>query len=207
MKQQHLVLIVSEKTKNTSTCQSKLQSSMKAEIGQWVDGQFQVLATGHAEETRSNTGVNSTSALENCETSAIGRALSCFGYAGTEFASADEVANAILQERSRPQQQAPQTEGYVPSGKPLEGQITEAQFETITKNKAKLAAKNPGMLKDVQAEYAGQFGTRAVKELSKQEASTFIDYLFAIQKAPGATPVPEEEQVPMPEYEPGEEPF
>jgi len=38
-------------------------------------------ATGLAEETVSVKGVNSTSALENCETSAIGRALANAGYA------------------------------------------------------------------------------------------------------------------------------
>jgi len=38
-------------------------------------------ATGFAEETVSTRGVNSTSALENCETSALGRALANAGYA------------------------------------------------------------------------------------------------------------------------------
>ena len=37
--------------------------------------------TGYAEETVSTRGVNSTSALENCETSAIGRSLANAGYA------------------------------------------------------------------------------------------------------------------------------
>lgn len=40
-----------------------------------------VLATGHAEEYVTERGVNKTSALENCETSAIGRALANAGYA------------------------------------------------------------------------------------------------------------------------------
>lgn len=60
-------------------------------------GEF-VLATGYAEEKRNSTNINKTSALENAETSAIGRALAAFGYAGTEYASADEVANAISQQ-------------------------------------------------------------------------------------------------------------
>jgi len=38
-------------------------------------------ATGYAHETRSERGVNSTSFVENCETSAIGRALANCGYA------------------------------------------------------------------------------------------------------------------------------
>jgi hypothetical protein len=40
-----------------------------------------VWATGLAEETVQGRGVNATSALENCETSAIGRALANAGYA------------------------------------------------------------------------------------------------------------------------------
>ena len=43
--------------------------------------------------------INATSALENAETSAIGRRLSALGFGGTEYASADEVANAIQQQQ------------------------------------------------------------------------------------------------------------
>lgn len=57
-----------------------------------------ILATGHAEEYRGASNINKTSAMECCETSAIGRALASFGYLGTEFASADEVATAMLQQ-------------------------------------------------------------------------------------------------------------
>lgn len=56
------------------------------------------VASGHAEEYRSASQINSTSALENCETSAIGRALAAAGFGGTEFASANEVQNAIHQQ-------------------------------------------------------------------------------------------------------------
>lgn len=68
---------------------------MKATISN-LEGK--VLATGHSEEQRASSTINRTSALENAETSAIGRALAALGMGGTEFASADEVANAISQQ-------------------------------------------------------------------------------------------------------------
>lgn len=60
-----------------------------------TDPDGRIVATGYAEEERTQRGINSTSALENGETSAIGRALAAAGFAGTEYASADEVATAI----------------------------------------------------------------------------------------------------------------
>jgi hypothetical protein len=68
---------------------------MKARIG---DETGRTLATGHAEEKRTSSQINRTSALENAETSAIGRALAAFGFGGTEFATANEVENAIHQQ-------------------------------------------------------------------------------------------------------------
>lgn len=56
------------------------------------------IATGFAEEVRGSTNINKTSALENCETSAIGRALAAFGLGGTEYATANEVTDAIIQQ-------------------------------------------------------------------------------------------------------------
>ena len=70
---------------------------MKAMI---TDEAGRLLATGHSEEVRKASQINRTSALENAETSAIGRALAALGLGGTEFASADEVANAIGQQKS-----------------------------------------------------------------------------------------------------------
>tara|TARA_R110000744_G_scaffold66022_1_gene134966 strand:+ start:5688 stop:6287 length:600 start_codon:yes stop_codon:yes gene_type:complete len=54
-----------------------------------------VVGCGHAEEYRDASKINATSALEVAETSAIGRALASCGYAGTEYASANEVGSAI----------------------------------------------------------------------------------------------------------------
>ena len=58
-----------------------------------------IIATGLAEEfRRDNNPINTTSALENAETSSIGRALACLSLGGSEYASANEVQNAISQQ-------------------------------------------------------------------------------------------------------------
>jgi len=49
------------------------------------------VGAGMAEEIRGQGMVNTTSALENAETSAIGRALASLGLAGGEYASANEL--------------------------------------------------------------------------------------------------------------------
>jgi hypothetical protein len=55
-----------------------LQYVMKAEL--WLG--TTLVSTGWAEEIVGNSPVNKTSALENCETSAVGRALANFGFQG-----------------------------------------------------------------------------------------------------------------------------
>lgn len=65
------------------------------------DGEGKTIATGYAEEERGSSNINRTSALENAETSAVGRALAFAGYQGTEIASADEVVNAINQQAAK----------------------------------------------------------------------------------------------------------
>lgn len=67
-----------------------------AEIG-WMDatGRFMLIACAHAEEYRNASEINATSALENCETSALGRALAFTGFGSADsIASAEEVVGA-----------------------------------------------------------------------------------------------------------------
>lgn len=75
-----------------------------------------ILSTGLSEEFRNDGFINSTSALENSETSAIGRALaglSLFAENG-EYASSNEIVNAVSQQQKQItnnqhyQQQSPQ---------------------------------------------------------------------------------------------------
>jgi len=66
-----------------------------------IDENHNVLATGLAEEEKGSTFINKTSYVENCETSAWGRALANFGIGlDTAVASADEVNNAITNQET-----------------------------------------------------------------------------------------------------------
>ena len=68
----------------------------KAECGFFAeDGTHRVLGTGTAYEKEGSNFINSTSYIENCETSAVGRALGMAGFGINEsVASYEEVANA-----------------------------------------------------------------------------------------------------------------
>lgn len=62
-----------------------------------------VVASGMAEEEKGSTFINKTSYVENCETSAWGRALGNFGIGiDTSVASANEVNNAIKNQTKAP---------------------------------------------------------------------------------------------------------
>ena len=69
------------------------------------DNDGRVIGKGHAEEIRNVGPVNRTSAVENCETSAIGRALANIGLAGNEYASAFEIGNIDNKEKAKASQE------------------------------------------------------------------------------------------------------
>lgn len=69
-----------------------------------------LLGTGHAYEKEESSFINKTSYIENCETSAIGRALGMCGFGiDTSVCSADELGNALIQQEAN----EPITEGQV----------------------------------------------------------------------------------------------
>ena len=66
-----------------------------------VDDDGDVIAQGHAHEVKSSSNINKTSYVENCETSAVGRALAMLGIGiDTSIASANEVTEAIAKQQA-----------------------------------------------------------------------------------------------------------
>lgn len=71
---------------------------MKASI---TDDEGRLIGTGYAYEKEKGSFINQTSYIENCETSAVGRALGMCGFGiDTSVASAEEVQNAIINQKA-----------------------------------------------------------------------------------------------------------
>ena len=117
------------------------------------DDEGKILATGYAYEKENSTFINKTSFIENCETSAVGRALGMCGFGiDTSVASYEEVANA--QENQKQQEQPKQQPKQSGANKQklieyckannidlkeiaktykLNGQVTEERFAEVLK--------------------------------------------------------------------------
>ena len=87
---------------------------IKATVGHYADGKSVILATGTAYEKEGSSQINRTSYIENCETSAVGRALGMAGFGiDTSIASADEMNNALLQQDTNAVQKPVQAASHV----------------------------------------------------------------------------------------------
>ena len=102
---------------------SETRCVIKATI---FDENGNIRATGHAYEKEGSSFINKTSFVENCETSAWGRALANLGIGlDTSVASFEEVANAVKQQAS-------------PAVKPT---LDETKFNNMLKAKALISVK------------------------------------------------------------------
>lgn len=129
-----------------------------------LDGQGMVFATGHAYEKEGSTYINKTSYIENCETSAIGRALGMCGFGiDSSVASYEEVANAQLQQKKKDapaQATNDEFQSFVNDEEPPKEGITRVQSDMIIKacTDAEVAAicKSRGViaLRDLTAKQA-----------------------------------------------------
>ena len=117
--------------------------------------------TGYAEEVRGSSMVNKTSALENCETSAVGRALANYQYQGSKKRASLEEMVKVYRQGAEPSASGPTTSTN--SAAPARTQSVGSSSEPPTpKQMAMLRAKN----------YEGQ------APATKREASQIIDRLM-----------------------------
>lgn len=79
----------------------KLEGEMCVIKASIYDGET-LIAVGHAYEKESSSFINKSSYIENCETSAVGRALGFVGIGiDGSIASAEEVQNAMLNQKPK----------------------------------------------------------------------------------------------------------
>ena len=98
--------------------------------------QGKVVATGHAHEERASSNINKTSYVENCETSAVGRALAMLGIGiDTSIASANEVNEAIAKQEASPAAKKPAAKPVAKGNAPKDLMDKAVNFIKSSSNK------------------------------------------------------------------------
>ena len=93
-----------------------------------------MIATGHAEEHKTDRGVNATSHVENAETSCLGRCLANAGWAGSDPAKRASREEMTKVERRNPITGAPPKQAAserAPAGSRAKRPATEKQMEFL----------------------------------------------------------------------------
>ena len=105
--------------------------------------------------------VNKTSAIENCETSAIGRALASLGLHGGSYASANEIAAVQRKEKAMEEQKQPQPKA--PEPKPeIDLSVHPQEIEQPELKEGWRLLYHNGEFKDILST-AGMFTSELVK--------------------------------------------
>ena len=142
------------------------------------DGSMHILGTGTAYEKAGSSQINNTSYIENCETSAVGRALGMAGFGlVASIATAEEVANAIYQQNNPTPKTAPQAAKKVT-------RVVESQFRCAN---CKKDFTDEALAKKTKAKWG------------KYICQTCIDAKMAAYEQAKAKAAPDPEPVPPPE--------
>ena len=147
---------------------------IKATVGYYADGKSVILATGTAYEKEGSSQINRTSYIENCETSAVGRALGMAGFGiDTSIASADEMNNALLQQNTNDVQKPVQAAPHVQ--KPAQAEQA-APYDILQESAAD---------SELRLKWLGKYGEKALDASCKKKfgtgfAQTPIDKIKAV---------------------------
>jgi hypothetical protein len=163
-----IISIIKEVTKEHAHCEAQI----------WIksDADWELVQTANAFEEKYTSHINQTSYVECAETSAIGRALGFLGIFGNEFASVDEVTNAILgQGNTKEQKKATKISSPVKNTK-KEDPATEVQIKEI---RTFINSNKSFTEKNILNEQLGVDGKQATKveDLTKKSADTIINII------------------------------
>ena len=142
--------------------------TFKAEVGFYKDtdngARPIVLGVGHAQEKEDSSFINKTSYIENCETSAVGRALGMAGFGiDTSVASADEVQTAI-ENQNKDEELTPV---LIPTEEDAQSVATEEQVAQI--EKLCKSYKVPAQF------IAGKYKKDSLEELTRIQAYSVVN--------------------------------
>lgn len=102
----------------------------------------EIVATGFAQEDKSSSYINKTSYVENCETSAWGRALANLGIGiDTSIASSNEVAMAIAKDKVSTNKASGTATESKPTLKTLTKEIKEKMIQAVADGKKEAVEK------------------------------------------------------------------
>lgn len=140
---------------------------MKATISIFKNDTWFQVATGHAEERRDSSEINKTSAVENAETSAIGRALACLGISGEEYASADELVRALAQKTGTTTEAKESSNKNISYATPPQIQYIEKLIKKTSADRAKFLEFY--QVKDI-TELTAETANKAISKLKRKES-------------------------------------
>jgi hypothetical protein len=139
-----------------------------------------LISTGYAEEVRGQGNVNRTSHVENCETSAIGRALANCGMAGSDMSK-----RPSREEMSKVQRT---------SNGPAVERGTDTRMPSVT------VTQPAGLASEKQVYFAASFYKKAEREAPKK-------WLATLNKAEMSALIDDLKEGKFPEPDAGEAPF
>jgi len=145
-----------------------------------VDGR--VLATGLASEDKAASMINKTSYIENCETSAVGRALGFMGIGiDASICSAEELEHSLeyqdhieKNEKAKPKKAEPKrTPKEEPKEEPEDAPVTKIMIETLKKTMERKGVTNEMVLTRMK-----------VRKFEELKTSQFASVMRMLDKTP-----------------------
>lgn len=131
-----------------------------------------VLATGYAYEKEQSSYINKTSFIENCETSAVGRALGMLGIGiDTSVASAEEVRNAINQQEMNAEHGKAETKA--------KAQKAQADDPIISSDKVEIAVATIRNKQTTLANVLKAYGVEKLADLRESQYQNLMKRLSA----------------------------